>query len=71
MNPTWARLLVVHGLQLPALGLWWVGTPPWAQILAALWGSAVCCLGTDSGWRWWNRLLITEAVVWLAFGMPW
>lgn len=31
----------------------------------ALMGSALCCIGTDSSWRWPNRILIAEAVLWL------
>lgn len=61
----WLRLALVQLLQLPAVllvcarsgsGSWWC---------AALWGSAVCCAGTDSRWRWRNRLLVAQAVVWL------
>jgi hypothetical protein len=65
----WRRLAVVHALQLPAVGLLIVSPSPWAWWPAALWGSAVACLGTDSHWRWLNYLLITEAVIWLSLAL--
>ncbi len=68
--PPWRlRFLVVELLQLPAVGLayWIPGTTGWW--LAAFWGSVVCCAGTDSGWRWRNRLLIAQAVVWLLLAL--
>lgn len=59
------RLALVELLQLLPL-LLLVAT----QSSAALWtagllGSAICCAGTDSGWRWLNRLLVLQAVLWL------
>jgi len=43
---------------------WWV---------AGIWGSVVCCAGTDSQWRWRNRALVAQAALWLLaallFGM--
>lgn len=63
------RLAVIHGLQLPPIGLLLLSTSPWAWWPAAIWGSAVACLGTDSGWRWLNLLLIAEAVVWLSLAL--
>lgn len=59
------RLLVVELLQLPALALVLVASDPAALWTAGLWGSVVCCAGTDSGWRWRNRLLLAQAVGWL------
>jgi hypothetical protein len=61
----WPRLLIVHALQLPALGLVLVSPYAAAWWCAGLWGSAVVCLGTDSGWRWLNRMLVAEAILWL------
>lgn len=64
--PPWKlRFLLVQALQLPAVGLAIAGLP-WP---AALWGSVVCCAGTDSGWRWRNRLLIAQAVAWLVLAL--
>ena len=34
-------------------------------IVAGLWGSLVCCAGTDSRWKWCNRLLVVQAIAWL------
>ncbi len=65
----WQRLMVVELIQVPAVGLMVFGQWPWALWVAALWGSAVCCAGTDSGWRWRNRMLIAQAVVWLVLAM--
>ncbi len=62
---SWPRLVVVEALNLPPLALAWFGAWPMALWLAALIGSAVCCAGTDSGWRWRNRLLILQAILWL------
>lgn len=62
---TWPRLLVVELLQVPAVALIVLASAPAALWLAGLWGSAVCCAGTDSLWRWRNRLLIAQAVLWL------
>jgi hypothetical protein len=60
----WTRMAVVQGLQVPAVALGLVaGGAAWWP--AGLWGSVVCCAGTDSGWRWRNRLLLFQAVVWL------
>ncbi len=60
------RLILVHLLQAPAvlLVLWGTGATAWW--VAGLWGSVVACLGTDSGWTWRNRLLVGEAICWLA-----
>lgn len=62
---TWPRMLLVQLLQLPPLGLAMVGEWPWALWTAALIGSAICSAGTDSGWRWRNRLLLGQAILWL------
>ena len=59
------RLVVVELLQLPALALALVAPGPAALWTAGLWGSVVCCAGTDSGWRWRNRLLLLQAIAWL------
>lgn len=59
------RLAVVHALQVPAVALVAVSPHAAAWWCAALWGSIVACAGTDSGWRWLNRMLIVEAIVWL------
>jgi hypothetical protein len=57
-------MAVVQGLQVPAAALaLGVGGIAWWP--AGLWGSVVCCAGTDSGWRWRNRLLLAQAVAWL------
>lgn len=59
------RLLLAHLLQLPAVALLLATQRPAAWWCAALWASAVCCLATESHWRWRNRLLLAEAVAWL------
>ena len=63
------RRLVVHALQVPAIGLVCVSTSPWAWWPAAIWGSSAAILGTDSGWRWLNFVLMAEAVVWLSLAL--
>ena len=64
--PPWRlRFLVVELAQLPAVGL--ACYDLWLP--AALWGSVVCCAGSDSGWRWRNRLLIAQAIVWLVLAL--
>ncbi|MFW5858389.1 MAG: hypothetical protein ACOCYP_00055 [Planctomycetota bacterium] len=60
------RLILTHFVQLPAVLLVLWGTGPTAWWIAGLWGSVVACAGTDSGWVWRNRLLVSEAVCWLA-----
>jgi hypothetical protein len=67
--PVWPRLALVQALQLPAVALLLWGQGAAALWLAALWGAAVCCGGTDSGWRWLNRLLVAQAAVWLALAL--
>lgn len=59
------RLWLLLIFQLPALLLLSCGRGPLAWWLAALWGSAVCCLATDSRQPWRNRLLLLLAVLWL------
>lgn len=66
MSSAWLRFALVEALQIPALLLAWQGRPPWAWWTAALLGAAVCILGTDSPWRWRNRLLILQAVAWFS-----
>jgi hypothetical protein len=68
-GPRWRRLAVVHALQLPSVALLLASSSPWAWWPAALWGSAVACLGTDSGWRWINYVLLAEAVIWLSLAL--
>ena len=63
------RLLVVHALQLPAIGLVCFSPSPWAWWPAAIWGSSAAILGTDSGWRLLNFVLMAEAVVWLSLAL--
>jgi hypothetical protein len=63
------RLLVVHALQLPAVALVFFSPHTAAWWCAALWGSLVTCAGTDSGWRWRNRLLVAEAIIWLTLAL--
>ena len=60
---------MIQALQLPPIGLLLLSTSPWAWWPAAIWGSAVACLGTDSGWRWLNVLLMAEAVIWLSLAL--
>jgi hypothetical protein len=67
--PRFRRLAVIQALQLPPIGLLLLSTSPWAWWPAAIWGSAVACLGTDSGWRWLNVLLMAEAVIWLSLAL--
>lgn len=61
---TWPRFVLVEGLQILPAALALVGTAA-ALWTAALIGSAICCYGTDSGWRWRNRLLVVQAITWL------
>ncbi len=69
-RPRWtradvARLAIVEVLQLAPLALMVVVGSETAAWTAAVIGSCICCAGTDSGWRWRNRLLVVQAVVWL------
>lgn len=66
---TWPRLLLVEALQLVPLALILAGRPPWSLWVAGIAGSAICCAGTDSGWRWRNRLLVAQAALWLLVPM--
>lgn len=68
-SPVWPRLAVVQAAQLPAIALLLWGHGAAAAILAGAWGSVVCCAGTDSSWRWLNRLLITQAAAWLVLAL--
>lgn len=62
---TWPRMLLVQLLQLAPLGLALFGRGDAALWTAGLMGSVICCAGTDSGWRWRNRMLVLQAIVWL------
>lgn len=62
---TWPRFLLVELLQAVPLLVALGGRGPAALWCAGLIGSAICCAGTDSQWRWRNRVLIVQAVVWL------
>jgi len=70
---SWWRLALVEAVQLPALGLVLFSAHPSAWWVAGIWGSVVCCAGTDSQWRWRNRALVAQAALWLLaallFGM--
>jgi hypothetical protein len=66
---SWPRLVLVEALQLPAIALVLWGRWPGALWAGALFGSLVCCALTDSGWRWRNRLLVLQAVVWLTLAL--
>lgn len=70
-TPVWRRLLVVEALQLVPVMILLLGRPPGSFWCAGLLGSAICCLGTDSGWRWLNRLLVLQAVLWLLVPLIW
>lgn len=63
------RLAIVHLLQLPAVALVILSPHAAAWWCAALWSSIVACAGTDSDWRWWNRLLVLEAIIWLTLAL--
>jgi hypothetical protein len=65
----WQRLLVVEAVQLPFVALMIWGRWPVALWLAAGVSSLICCAGTDSSWRWRNRLLVAQSVVWLAVAL--
>ena len=69
----WRRFAVVEVLQAPLIALAVVGAWPWGLWTAALAGSLVCSAGTDSIVgdgarlaRWLNRILVLQAVVWIA-----
>lgn len=64
-RPHWQRLLVVHLAQLFPLAILLLVPGPAGRWTAGLLGSAICSYGTDSDWRWRNRLLLAEAVCWL------
>jgi hypothetical protein len=61
----WPRLVLVEALQILPLAVAILGQGSGAMWCAGLLGSAICCAGTDSGWRWRNRLLVSQAVCWL------
>lgn len=65
MTAAWKRILVIEALQLPFVMLLIWGRPPMSLWLAGLVGSAICCYGTDSHWRWLNRALVAQAILWL------
>ena len=67
--PSWPRMVVVQLVQVPALALVLASPHAAAWWLAGLWGSVVCCVGTDSHWRWRNRLLVLQAAAWLTLAM--
>lgn len=58
-------MAVVQCLQVAPLLLAIFGRGDAALWTAALIGSSICCAGTDSGWRWRNRALVMQAVLWL------
>jgi len=62
---SWWRLALVEAVQLPALGLVVLSAHPAAWWVAGIWGSVACCAGTDSQWRWRNRALVAQAMLWL------
>lgn len=69
----WQRFALVEVIQAPCVGLALFGVWPWALWTAALAGSLVCSAGTDSAVgdgarlaRWLNRVLVLEAVAWIA-----
>jgi len=66
---SWLRWWLVQALQVPAVALLIFGAWPAALWCAALWGSVVCCGGTDSQWRWRNRLLLVQASAWLSLAL--
>ena len=59
------RLLLIEALQLAPLALAIFGRGSAALWTAGLIGSFICCAGTDSGWRWRNRMLVLQAALWL------
>jgi hypothetical protein len=61
----WQRLLVVEVLNAVPLAVALAGRGAAALWCAGLMGSALCCVGTDSGWRWRNRVLVLQAILWL------
>ena len=62
---SWPRFVLAQGLQLIPLAVVLFGVAPLALWVGGLIGSAVCCVATDSGWRWRNRFLVLQAVGWL------
>jgi hypothetical protein len=66
---TWPRMLVVQGLQIPLVALVVGASSPAGAVVAGLIGSFICCAGTDSGWRWRNRLLVVQAIGWLVVAL--
>jgi hypothetical protein len=62
---TWPRLALVEILQIVPLLIVSFGRGNAALWCAGLIGSAICCAGTDSLWRWRNRLLVVQAILWL------
>jgi len=63
------RLLIVQLLQLGALLFAVVLGTSSAVLIAAVLGASVAVLGTDSGWRRRNVLLLLQAGCWLLAAM--
>jgi len=64
------RWWTIHALQLVlAAPVLLAGGDPRVLWPCALLASVACCLGTDSGWRWRNRLLVAEAAAWLSVAL--
>jgi hypothetical protein len=62
---SWQRLLLVELAQMPFAALAIFGDGMAALWIAGIAGSFICCAGTDSLWRWRNRLLVVQAIGWL------
>ena len=62
---SWPRFALAQALQLVPLAVVLFGRAPRARGVGGVIGSALCCAATDSGWRWRNRLLVVQAILWL------
>lgn len=62
---TWPRFALVQALQLPGIAMIAFLPLGWGWVAGGVWASLVAAAGTDSCWRWLNRILVAETVVWL------
>lgn len=65
----WRRFVLVHALQLPVAALVILVAPGWSWVAGCVWASLVSAVGTDSGWRWRNRILVVETILWLTLAL--